>query len=241
MVIEYQLPKRKQPFFNFVKGVLKIFKKKVNYVVLGDPLDTNCLMVANHANKMGPMQYELFLPVYKVTWGAHEMLGNYASRRAYLRDILYIKKNGVNPKKAGFKAWFEAIFSKFFYKGIKVLPTYQDARLLGTVKKSVAALNDDTGVMVFPEDSNSGYFDKATAYFPGFVLVMEKYFKVNGKDVPVRPVYYHKKKRLIVVGEKYYLQDFKEKGMDKHAIAEFFRLEVNGLYDRIENGEFDEK
>ena len=35
--------------------------------------------------------------------------------------------------------------------------------------------------------------------------------------------------------------DFKEKDMDKHAIAEFFRLEVNGLFDRIEDGEFDKK
>lgn len=241
MDIEYQLPKREQPFFNFVKGVLRTFKKKVRYVVLGEPLDTNCLLLANHANKMGPMQYEIFLPVYKVTWGAHQMFGNYSSRRAYLKDVLYIQKNHAGKAKATFKSWYEAMFSQYFYKGMKMVPTYPDARLLGTVKKSVDALNDDTAVMVFPENSNAGYTDRIKSFFPGFVLVMEKYFKVNGKDVPARPVYYHVKKRIMVVGEKYYLQDLKEKGMDKRGVAEFFKDKVNELYDRIESGEFDKE
>ncbi len=241
MKIEYQLPKKKQPFFSFVKGVLKIFKKKVRVAVVGDELDTNCLLLANHANKMGPMQYELFLPVYHATWGAHQMLGDYRSRRAYLRDILYIKKNGTSPKKAGFKAWYEAAFSKYFYKGIKVLPTYEDARLVRTIKKTVDVLNDDTAVMIFPENSNSGYLAQPKSFFPGFVLVMEYYYKTSKKDIPTRPVYYHKDKKLIVVGEKFYLQDLKAQGMDKTAIAEYFRCRVNELYERIEAGEFDEK
>ncbi len=242
MIIEYQLPKKKQPVFSFVKGVLKIFQKKVRVCVLGEPLDAKCLMLANHANKMGPLKYELYLPVYHATWGAHEMLEDYASRRAYLRDILYIQKNNVGRKKAAFKAWYEAFFSQFFYKGIKVLPTYPDARLIRTIKKSVDVLNSgDTGVMVFPEDSSGGYLDRINKFLPGFVLIMDKYYKVNGEDIATRPIYYHKRKRVIVVGEKYYLQDFKAQNMDKKAIAEFFKDKVNELYDRIEAGEFDQK
>lgn len=45
----------------------------------------------------------------------------------------------------------------------------------------------------------------------------------------------------MVVGEKYYLQDLKEKGMDKNGVAEFFKDKVNELYDRIESGEFDKE
>ncbi len=58
------------------------------------------------------------------------MLGKYSERRAYLRDVLYIRKNGRSKVYAGFKSFYEAFFSKYFYKGIKVLPTYSDIRFV---------------------------------------------------------------------------------------------------------------
>lgn len=239
--IEYQLPKHRQPVFGFVKVFLKIFIRKKRVVVLGEKLQDKCIYLANHANKMGPVMYDMYFPVYAVKWGAHQMLGKYAERRAYLRDVLYIKKNGYGRKKAAFKAFFEAYFSKFFYKGLKFLPTYPDMRLAKTVKKSVDVLNDNTAIMIFPEDSDAGYKDEMTHFFSGFVLVMENYFKKTGEDVPVRPVYYHKKKRLMVAGESMYLQDFSKAGLDRGAIAEVFKDKVNDLFARIERGEFDKK
>ena len=68
-------------------------------------------------------------------------------------------------------------------------------------------------------------------------MVMDLYRKTNGADIPVRPVYYHKKKRLILVGEASTLSDYP--GMKRGDIAEAFKNQVNGLYERIERGEFD--
>ena len=96
---------------------------------------------------------------------------------------------------------------------MKFLPTYPDARLVKTVKKSVDVLDAPAALMIFPENSNAGYHDMLTEFFPGFVLVMERYRQVKGADLPVRPVYYHRKKRLIVVGEPCFLGEFEEKGM----------------------------
>lgn len=241
MIIEYQLPKRRQPFFSFVKKIMKIFMTKKRTVVLGESLQEKCLYLANHANKMGPVNYEVFFPVYTVKWGAHEMLGKYSERRKYLRDVLYIQKNKMGRAKAGFKAFFEAYFSQFFYKGMKFLPTYPDMRLIKTVRKSVEVLDDNSALMIFPEDSSEGYNLQATSFFSGFVLVMESYFKKHGEDIPVRPVYLHKKKKLIVVGESVYLKDFTNMGFDREKIAEFMKDKVNELYNRIESGEFDKK
>lgn len=241
MKIEYQLPRRKQPFFTCVKGFLRIIYRKINTVVLGEPLQDKCVYLANHANKMGPVMYEMFFPVYTVKWGAHQMLGNYGERKAYLRDVLYIQKNGMGKRRAAFKAVFEAFFSQFFYKGMKFLPTYPDMRLVKTVKKSVEVLNDNTALMIYPEDSDAGYHNEMTGFFSGFALVLENYYKKNGVDVPVRCIYYHKKKRLMVVSESFYLQDFVKQGMDRNAVAEFMKDKVNELYKRIESGEFDRK
>ena len=53
------------------------------------------------------------------------------------------------------------------------------------------------------------------------------------------PVYYNKKKRLIVVCEPFTLSYFVT--AKKEEVAEAFRQKVNGLYRRIESGEFDKK
>lgn len=147
MRIEYEPPRKKQPVYACFKALLRIFVRKVRTVTLGGELSEPCLYLANHANKMGPMIYSMFFPVYHVNWGASQMLGNYRERYRYLRE--------------------------------------------------------------------------------------------QGQDIPMRPVYYHKKKRLIVVGEECFLSDFG--AAKKEEVAEAMRLKVNALYHRIEAGEFDEK
>ncbi len=238
MRIEYRLPRRRQPFFACIKAVMRLFHRRIRTVSSDGKLDGQCLYLINHANKYGPVLYEMYFPVYNVKWGAHAMLGSYGERRKYLRDVLYIQKNGYGRAMASFKAFFEAFFSAFFYKGMKMVPTYPDARLMKTVKKSVEILNE-SAVMIFPEDSNNGYHDVMRKFFPGFVLVAEQYYRKNQKDIPMRACYYSKERRLIVVDEPCYLQDLKLGGLDRDGIAEAMRLRVNALHDRIESGEFD--
>lgn len=240
MRIEYRPPRRKQPFFAFIKWVMRRFHRKIRTVTVDGKPDEKCLYLINHANKFGPLMYELYFPVYCVKWGAHPMLGSYGERRRYLRDVLYIQKNGYGKAKASFKAFFEAFFSAFFYKGMKILPTYPDARLRKTIRSSVEVL-DDSSLMIFPENSSEGYNDIITQFLPGFVLVMTQYYRKNKTDIPVRVAYYSKKRRLIAVDEPCYLQDLVKDGLDRDGIAEAMRLKLNALAERIENGEFDKR
>lgn len=237
MKIEYSPPRRRQPVFACVGAVIRLFTPRIRIIALGGELDENCIYLANHSNKSGPIIYSVNFPVYNVKWGAHQMLGNYSSRKAYMRDVLYIQKNGLSRKKAAFKAFFEAFFSPFIYRGMKVLPTYTDGRLMQTVKKSVEILGDNTAITIFPENSNEGYFDEITEFFSGFVVLAKQYKAVYGKDVPMRPVYFHKRKRLIVVDEPCTLADFKD--ARRKDIAEAMKNKLNALYHRIESGEFD--
>lgn len=234
MWIEYNGKKKKQPIFKCFTAIVRLFsgKKRVEY--LGEKPTEHAVYLANHANKMGPFYYEMHLPFYNVMWGHHGMFGNYVERFKYLRNVLYIQKNGVKKGKATIKAFFEAIFSGMVYKGVKVLPTYNDVRLLPTIKKSISALKNDTAIVIFPENSNGGYHKILKEAHPGFVLLLEKYKKVMGEDIPVRPIYYHKQKKIMLVGETYYLKDLKEKGMKKEQIAEFFKDKINDLCKKIE-------
>lgn len=227
---EWKVPKRKQRVWRFFRKIFKLFFKVKEVEFLGEKFPDKCIIVSNHANKGGPMVYELNLPVFHASWGAYQMLGNYKSRFNYLRNVLYIQKNGFNKFKATMKAGFEAIFSIYVYKGMKILPSFPDARLRKTLKYSMDMLDAGNAVSVYPEDSNSGYFDEMTHFFPGFVMLSQQYYKKTGEDLPIFPVYYGKKKKKIVVGKPLYVQDFVKQGLNREEIADKFRLEVNKLY-----------
>ncbi len=223
--------RRKQPFFGLIKCVLRPFFRKPKKIVdLSGGLEPRSIVLANHSAKKGPLYLELYFPLLHCLWGAGEMMGSYKERYHYLRDIFYIQKRGFNKFFATGAATFEAIFSPMLYKAMRVLPTYHNGRLLGTVNKSIRALNDDVAVMIFPENSDGGYFDEMTQFFPGFVLLAQAYYHKTGVDLPVYPVYYHIKKRILCIGKPCYVQDYISKGFDRKQIAEIFKEKVNELY-----------
>ena len=229
----WQLPKNiKQPFWKIVKKVLSPFFKVKSIEYEGEKIPQKCIIISNHNNKKGPMVFEVSLPINHVTWGAYQMIGSYKDRFLYLRDVLYIQKNGLSKFKATMKAWFEAIFSIYFYKGMKILPSFPDARLRRTLQYSIKALDAGYAVSMYPEDSSSGYFDELTHFFPGFVMLSEQYYKKTGQDLPVFPMFWGRKQNKIVVGKPVYIQDYVKQGLNREQIAEQCRLLVNDLYNR---------
>lgn len=197
----------------------------------GEAIQDGSIIVGNHCNMKGPVVYELYLPAFTAKWGAGEMLGNYKSRFFYLRDVYFMQKRGYGKAFSSFLAFFEAFFSIYFYKGMKLLPTWRDARFAKTVSDSIEVLKDGTSVLVFPENSSEGYKEVLTEFFPGFVMLAERYFKRTGRDAPVYPVYYSGKDNKMVIGKPHYVQDYKTRGYSREQIAEALRLEVNALYD----------
>ena len=56
------------------------------------------------------------------------------------------------------------------------MPTYTDARFAKTLRYSMSVLEQGSTVMIYPENSNDGYKDVLTEFFPGFVMLSEKYY-----------------------------------------------------------------
>ena len=228
---EFNMPSKKQPIWRIFKPVLKLFGF-TNYKVinLAGEIPKKCMFVGNHAGKSGPLGYEIYLPTFTVKWGAYGMLGSYKERYIYLRNVLYIQKLHKNKFYATLKSAFEAIFSPFIYRGIKVIPSFPDARVLKTFTHSVDVLDNDMAIMVYPEDSSSGYFDEPTKFLNGFVGLSEFYFKKRGEDLPVYPTYLHKKTKKLIIGKPLKVNELKSKGLTRSEIASVFLNEVNALY-----------
>ncbi|MCM1289456.1 MAG: hypothetical protein NC132_02240 [Corallococcus sp.] len=221
-------PKRRQPVWKPVSAVLKLCYKKPQIINLNKAMPDKAIFVANHAAMSGPVVYSLYLPYFHVTWGAYQMLGNYKMRYRYLRDVYFVQKRKMSKAGASALASFEAAFSIYFYKGIKVLPTYPDLRFVKTIKNSVACLNDGTSVLVFPENSSDGYREVISEFYGGFVSLAERYRKTHGEDVNICPMYYSPRKNKIVIGKCSKLADYPN--MTREQVAEDFRRQVNNLY-----------
>lgn len=226
--------KRKQPFFSFVKRILRLFFKRPRIIHFGEGIGQPSIVLCNHISLKGPMINELYLPVPTIKWGAGEMLGNYKMRYRYLHDVYYRQKMGYGPVKATLLAAFSATFSKYFYKGMNVIPTWRDGRLINTVRRSIAVLKGGASVLIFPENSNEGYKDILTEFHAGFVTLAECYYQKTKQDIPVYPVYYHHKKKVLAIGAPMYVQDLVKQGLSRAQIAERFRNIVNNLYQKVQ-------
>ena len=222
--------KKDQPVWRPTQRFLRLLFKKPEIISLSGELPNKAIYVANHAAMFGPVMYNLYLPATIAPWGAYPMTENYKSRYNYLRNVYFIQKRHKTKFAATFLASFEAALSIYFYRGLRVIPSYDDNRFIKTIRLSMDMLDSDIGVLIFPEDSDQGYHEVLTEFHAGFVELAKYYGKKTGEDIPIYPVYYHAKKRKIVIGEPSKLTDYTSKGMSRQEIANDFCKQVNDLF-----------
>ena len=226
----YDYKNNRQPIYSIVRKIIRPFMKKPEIINLNENLETNTIYLSTHCAKKGPIFLDMFFPIRHALWGAHEMLGNYKQRYNYLRNVYYIQKMKKGKFRATISASFEAIFNIYFYKGMRVIPTFPDVRLMNTIKHTCNTLNNNLPVMIFPENSNDGYFEVLNELFPGFIILSDVYYKKYGKDLPTYPVYYHHKAKKLFIGKPLYIQELKQKGIKNEEICELFKEKINGFY-----------
>lgn len=238
---KYKLSKKEQPFFNFFKKIIALFLRKPKLINFNDNLNSKSITVSNHFAKIGPFYLEMYYPLFTYKWGAGEMLGNFKSRFLYLRDVYYMRKLGHKKLLASIRAGFEAIFSPLIYKGVKVIGTYTDARFKSTISESIHVLNNNVGIMIYPEDSNQGYKDVLTDFFGGFIALSKIYYRKFNEDLPVYPTYVNYKKRIILIDKPLYVNELLNKGISEEEIRNIFKEKVNNLFfNFIENNKYKE-
>jgi hypothetical protein len=224
------VPQKETVIYKFLKIFMRMAFRKPEIINLAGDIEDKSLILANHSAKSGPPGLDLHFPKKTCKWGAHEMLGNYPMRRKYLKDILYIKKCGAKPFKASFMSTILAVFNPIVYKGMWIIGSYPDMRLKQTLNNSIQILNKNIPIIIFAENSNEGYKDVLTEFFPGFIILSEKYYKETGIDLPIYPVYYSVKKRIMVIDKPLYVQDYIKLGMKRNEITQVYCDAVNKLY-----------
>lgn len=222
---------KRGPVFKFIKKIVRCVKRKPEIIDLNtEEIADNAIFIANHSAASGPFTYELFFPKYFVPWGTHEMCENYFSRWKYLYHIFYRTKLHYGKFRSAFLATFFGIISKKLYKATGLIGTYKDVRLISTFKQSFEVLDNNSAILIFPENSDAGYFEELKEFNKGFITLSKIYHKKHNRDLPVYNIYYSKKHKKMVISKPVYINKMLESGMKESEIAETLLTSANLLY-----------
>ena len=228
----YVYKKQKQPIFGIVKAVLKIFMRKPKFLNENDKIPTDGILLGPHMWKWAPLYISIYYPEKCAIVGAHPMLGNYKDRFHYLRDIYYMQKCHRKKFGATIAAAFESIFSKMFYRGMHLIPSYEDIRLMHTISDIKGNLDNGLPVYLFPENSDNGYQLVMNDFHEGFITIVKFLNKKRGINTPIYPYYVHTKRRYLSIGKPFYISEFE--GKSNEEIIEYIKQRINNLNPWVE-------
>lgn len=186
----YVFTTKKQPFFAVIKWIVKFFiglRKPKTFINQNDEIPTDGLLVGPHMGKKGPYYISNFYPKKCAIIGASPMVGSYKERFRYLRDVYYMQKLHKSKFSSSLKAGFEAIFSIYIYKGMHLIPSYEDMRLMNTIKDASETMKNGLPVFIFPENSDKGYQMVMKEFHEGYITLAKFISKRLGREIPIYP------------------------------------------------------
>lgn len=216
-------------FFSGFKKFLRLFIKRPKLTLLSGELESkNSVILTNHVGASAPLKMELYYPHNIRLWGAHQMNDNLRSVYKYQSRIYYHQKKGWPLFSARLFCLIAAPLTYLFYRGLRLIPTYQDARFRSSLSESISAIKSGQNIVIFPEDSSKGYFDKLTEFRPGFVKLLEVALQEN-IDLNVVVAYLNKKKNEYIFDKPILASKLISKYPDKEDLAEALKNRCNEL------------
>ena len=218
-------------WFRGVKKFLGLIIKKPEFIFLGgsmEDLDKQMLFITNHVAASAPLTLELYGPHPFRFWGTFEMNSNLITVYKYLSYTYYHKKKHWNLFAARMFCLIAAPLVSLFYRGLQLISTYPDIRLLQTIRESAKVIRENQSLVIFPEHSVDGYHDELTFFHSGFLLMAEKCLKM-GYDLPMYLAYLRKSDRKYIIDKPIKLSELLSTGEDREALAERIRLRINEL------------
>jgi hypothetical protein len=183
---------KRKGWFRFMKRLMLGRYKEPEFVFLGEKFSNSSIIISNHEGTDAPMSMELYCDKPIRFWGAHEMNSGLVSLYKYQTNVYYHEKKHWNIHLARLFCLIASPITNLFYKGLNLISTYKDARLVKTLRESMEALKQGDNIVVFPEDSKNGYLEQLEGFFAGFVMLAEVCYK-RGMDVPIFVTYFRRK------------------------------------------------
>ncbi len=243
--------KKKQPkkdkhtrkaWFRGLKGFLRLFIRRTKFIRLDgsdEAIKDGSVIICNHSGAGGPLSWELYSNLPFRFWGTYLMNGSLPMVYRYLSRTYYHEKKHWNLHLSRLFCLLAAPLTFMFYRGLRLISTYPDARFLKTVRTSIETLEKNQSLVVFPEDSSKGYFDKLKYFHNGVVSFCHMATK-HGLDVPVYVAYHNKKKKKTLIDRPIMMSQLLKIADNYDDIAMALRLRCNKLGDMLDSENFEQ-
>ncbi|MDI9503355.1 MAG: hypothetical protein QM205_00100 [Bacillota bacterium] len=215
-------------WYRNLKRVLKLKIKRPRFVFFGKQPETKSVVLSNHVGAYGPLTLEIYAQFPLRMWGTHHMNTSFKELWRYQTQIYYHQKKGWNIHLARLFCLLASPLTYMFYKGLRLISTYQDHRFKTTLRESMEVLNNNENIVIFPEDSNQGYLDKMTHFYNGFVMLCEVCFKRN-MDLSIYTSYLRQKDNVVLFSAPVLYSELKEKVSSREEIANYLLNQCNAL------------
>ena len=190
--------KVKRPlYFRMLKRVMKCRYKEPTFTYLGDEFERGAVILSNHEGTDSPMSLEIYCDKPVRMWGTAEMNSSLLRLYKYQSKYYYAEKKHWNIHLASLFCLIASPLTYLFYSGFDLISTYKDARIVKTVRESVAAIKNGENIVIFPEDSTKGYLSELEGFHQGFALLGDVCQR-EGIDVPIYVSYFRKSDRTYI-------------------------------------------
>ncbi len=193
-----KIVKKRKWWFRALKNIMKIRYKKPQFIYLGDEFKNGCIILSNHEGTDAPMSLEIWNDSPIRMWGAHEMNSGLIKMYKYQTRVYYHEKKGWNLHLARLFCLIATPLTNMFYKGLNLISTYRDNRLIKTIKESIQSLKNGENIVIYPEQSDDGYLSELKGFHAGFVVLAETCLR-RGLDIPIYITYFKKKECQYII------------------------------------------
>lgn len=184
--------------FRIVRGLVRLFYPKITVKGAEHLPEGGCIIVGNHTQMNGPICAELYVPGKRLTWCASQMME--------LKEVPAYAYADFWSGKPRWCRWFYRILSYIIaplsacvFCNAFTIPVYRDGRLITTFRRTIAALQEGTRVVIFPEHY-APHNHIVNDFQDKFIDVARQYYKKTGACVPFVPMYVAPKLKKLYFG-----------------------------------------
>lgn len=220
--------KNRPGWFKFYKMLMLKRYPRPQFIYLGKPFEQGAIVISNHEGTDAPMSMELWCDAPVRFWGASEMNSGLVSMYKYQSRVYYHEKKHWNLHLARLFCLIASPLTNLFYKGLNLISSYRDGRLIKTIRESIETIKEGTNVVIFPEDSTNGYLEELEGFYLGFTLLAESCLK-KGIDAPIFVTYFRKKDLKYIIDAPVYYSQLIQKYKTREEIAQQLVKRCNDL------------
>lgn len=229
MAQEKKFKQKRKLWYKFLKFLMNKRYPKVEYVFLGKKPTNSSIILSNHEGTDAPMSLEKYAEFPIRMWGTAEMNSGLIKLYKYQTRVYYHEKKHWNLHLARLFCLIASPLTNLFYKGLNLISSYQDARLIKTIRESEKALIEKgDNVVIFPEVSENGYLPVLEGFHAGFVLLAESCYK-KGYDMDIYVSYFKIKEKVYIFDQPIKYSALKNTFDSKEEIAQYLVERCNKL------------